>query len=112
MQTAVEHKYSIGDLLYAATLEKTGIHISKHRVTGIRLTAHCDHNSGAPGWEFNNAKFEASYTAVGDSDWDSDVLFSEDRLWPSPKEALDNLMEKIRKDAEKQDSYTDFYSKM
>lgn len=111
MQTTVEYKYSIGETLYAATLDEDEVHISKHRVTGIRLTAICNHLEGAPGWEFNNAKFKAAYTAVGDSDWDSNILFDEDRLWPTPKEALDNLMERIRKNAEKQRSYIDFYGK-
>lgn len=111
MNTSVEHKYSIGEILYTAALEETGIHISKYRITGVILTSHCDHLSDAPGWEFNDAKFKASYTAVSEPDWDRDILFNEDMLWSTPKEALDNLMEKIRKDAEKQRSYTDFYGK-
>ena len=42
MQITVEHKYSIGDFVYAAELkdDDIGINIVKYRITGARIISH------------------------------------------------------------------------
>ena len=100
MQITVAHEYSIGDFVYVAELRKNdiGINIAKYRITGVRIMSHCEHNSMCPGWTFEPADFEVSYTAVkldlGASD--EDVIFPEDKLSSTPEEALNEFMDKLR----------------
>lgn len=100
MQITVEHKYSIGDIVYVAELKKNdiGINIIKHRITGVRVISHCEHNSMAPGWTFDPADFEVSYSVVklGLGVPDEDIIFSEDELSSTPAEALNEFMDKLR----------------
>lgn len=100
MQTTVEHKYSIGDIVYAAELKESelGIDILKYRITGVRITSHCEHNQMAPGWTFEPADFEVAYSVVklGVNCSDDDIIFREDKLSFTPKDALDEFMDKLR----------------
>lgn len=110
MKTTVEHKYSIGEIVYATSLGDTGIQITKHRITGVRLISHCSRGYRYDGWTFDPADFEVSYTAVQlGVDSDDDTIFPEDSLDTSPETALNKCLASLRKNAEKQKSYTEYY---
>lgn len=100
MQITVEHKYSIGDIVYAAELRKNdiGINILKYRITGVRVIAHCEYNQMSSIWTFEPADFEVSYSAVklGLGATDEDIIFSEDKLSSTPNEALNEFMDQLR----------------
>ena len=100
MKVTVEHEYSIGDIVYTAELkdEDIGINILKYRITGVRITSHCEHNYMAPGWTFEPADFEVAYSVVklGVDASDDDIILSETKLSPTPKDALDKIMDQLR----------------
>ena len=112
MKATVEHKYAIGDIVYTAAIAKDGIKISKHRITGIRLIHHCNHNAECPGWQFDEPGFEVSYTTINLGaicNMDDETIFSEDKIHITPEAALNHCVEAIRKSAEKSSIYTQFY---
>lgn len=98
MQSTIEHKYNIGDFVYAAELKESelGIDILKYRITGVRITSHCEHNSMYPGWTFEPADFEVAYSVVKLGGTDDDIIFREDKLSSTPKDALDEFMDRLR----------------
>lgn len=104
MQITVEHKYSIGDIVYSAELkdDDIGINIIKYRITGVRIISHCDHNQMAPGWTFEPSDFKASYTAVrlGVNVSDDDIVLPETKLSPTPEDAFNVVIDKLRKNTD------------
>ena len=100
MQSTVEHKYSIGDFVYAAELkdDDIGINIVKYRITGVRIISHCEHAHMSSGWTFEPADFEVSYTAVrlGVDVPDNDIIFREAKLSSTPQDALNEFMDQLR----------------
>lgn len=113
MESTVEHKYAIGDIVYTAAIAKDGIKINRHRITGIRLISHCNHCTGCPGWEFDEVgEFEASYTTINldvTSNMDDETIFTEDKIHITPDVALNHCVEALRKTAEKSSVYTQYY---
>lgn len=113
MESTVEHKYAIGDIVYTADIAEDGIKINRHRITGIRLAQHCNHCSDCPGWEFDMVgEFEVSYSTIDlgvDSNMDDETIFPEDKIHITPDVALNHCVEALRKTAEKSSVYTQFY---
>lgn len=92
MQITVEHKYSIGDIVYVAELLKNdvGINILKYRITGVHIISH-----------YEPSDFKVSYTVaytvvkLGVGATDVDIVFPEDKLSSTPKDALDEFMDQL-----------------
>ena len=100
MQSTIEHKYNIGDFVYAAELkdDDIGINIIKYRITGMRIISHCEHAHMSPGWTFEPADFKVSYSVVklGVDASDDDIIFPEDKLSSTPQDALNGFMDRLR----------------
>ena len=112
MKATVEHKYAIGDIVYTAAIAKDVIEINKHRITGIRLIHHCNHNTNCPGWEFDEPGFTVSYSTIGlgrGDNMDDEIIFPEDKIHITPEAALNYCVEALRKTAEKSGVYIQFY---
>lgn len=112
MKATVEHKYAIGDIVYTANIAKDGIKINKHRITGIRLIHHCNHNTDCAGWQFDEPGFDVSYTTINlgvTVNMDDETIFQEDKIHITPDVALNHCVEALRKNAEKSSVYTQFY---
>ena len=112
MKATVEHKYDIGDIVYTADIAKDGIKINEHRITGIRLINHCNHNTECPGWQFDKPGFEVSYSTIGlgrGDNMDTETIFREDKIHTTPEVALNHCIGSLRRTAEKSDVCTQFY---
>lgn len=112
MKATVEHKYAIGDIVYTADIAKDGIKINKHRITGICLVHHCNHNTDCAGWQFDEPGFKVTYTTINlgvTVNMDDETIFPEDKIHITPDVALNHCVEDLRKNAEKSSVYTQFY---
>ena len=106
-----EHKFALGDIVFTASLNLSGVEVHKWFVNGVRVNTRCDVCCVGSGWAHDTPTTTVSYTAIKLDGvcLGCEQYFNENELFITPEAALKHQLERIRENVERSNVYATYY---